>query len=164
MPGLYRRGGNSLLRLLSASSFSSRQVRVHRGDSRVFLSRIATEGTAGTRPMFYLDAHCHLSGSIALVDELAIIEESCADASRRYRRRPVADDPGYGYDTYDGQPINFESLGLPEGRFQAYWPALASSDETGWRRGTVVLATSGNVAVSLRNARTLRTAVAEGPP
>jgi hypothetical protein len=137
-----------------------RRVHIHRGDSRDFLRWLAGTDSAGNRPIFYLDAHCQLAGTVALAGEVAIINDCWRDAAVVIDDAQVDDDPGYGYDTYNGRPIGLDSLALPDGRFDAFWPALESSDETGYRRGAVVLATRGDVAMRLWQARTLRPAAA----
>jgi hypothetical protein len=137
-----------------------RRVHIHRGDSRDFLRWLAGTDSAGNRPIFYLDAHCQLAGTVALAGEVAIIDDCWRDAAVVIDDAQVSDDPGYGYDTYNGRPIGLDSLALPDGRFDAFWPALESSDETGYRRGAVVLATRGDVAMRLWQARTLRPAAA----
>lgn len=70
----------------------------------------------------------------------------------------VPDDPGYAFDSYGpSATLNLEYLRLaeiPEARI--FFPALRSSEETGARRGCVVLAKAGSMAEVLVTLPSLR--------
>jgi hypothetical protein len=53
----------------------------------------------------------------------------------------VPDDAGYGFDVYGSVELSLEYLGAEAiGPFQTLWPSCPSEEETGYRRGCVVLA------------------------
>jgi hypothetical protein len=70
----------------------------------------------------------------------------------------VPGDPGYGFDDYGaGRQLALPylaPLGAPE--LTAFFPAVPSGQETGARRGCVILATTPAIAQHLRGIATLR--------
>jgi hypothetical protein len=61
------------------------------------------------------------------------------------------DDPGYGHDDYGGgRELTLDYLRILDLKdYQVFWPTAPSSDETGKRRGCVVLANKGRVSQAL---------------
>ena len=108
------------------------------GDSRQFLERRLTGGSG---PAFvYLDAHWY--DDLPLADELRIIANSGREAVVLVDDFRVNDDPGYGYDDYGpGKSLDSTYLSsVPEILGWArFVPSLASAQETGARRGCVVV-------------------------
>ena len=108
------------------------------GDSRQFLERRLA---AGSGPAFvYLDAHWY--DDLPLADELRIIANSGREAVVLVDDFRVNDDPGYGYDDYGpGKSLDSTYLSsVPEILGWArFVPSLASAQETGARRGCVVV-------------------------
>lgn len=128
------------------------------GDSRQYLGRLAADSAAtAATTFFYLDAHWE--EDLPLVEEIRIIVGAWSHAAIMIDDFEVPGDPGYAYDDYGpGRVLSAECL--PDdvlagwGRF---YPAVASSQETGRRRGSIVLV-SPDVVGSLAVSRTLRSA------
>jgi hypothetical protein len=110
---------------------------VELGDSRTFLRDLASkEELRGQRTLFYLDAHW--GRDLPLRAELAIIVEAWPNAVIVIDDFEVPDDPGYGFDAYDGRRISVDSLPRLPG-WALLFPAVRSEEETGARRGCAVL-------------------------
>lgn len=132
-------------------------VRVYGGDSRTFLRELTQEPRCPLqRVLFYLDAHWF--HNLPLKDEVAWIV-------RHWRRSviliddfQVPGDDGYAYDRYPGVgELTPAYLGpLQRCGLHWFWPTLASTDETGARRGCTVLAWDPDTAAELRRLATLR--------
>ena len=111
------------------------------GDSRVFLRRLAADPSLTNKLMFfYLDAHW--DDDLPLREEVSIIRSAWEGAVVMIDDFRVPDDDGYTFDDYGPskrldlsllQPLN--SL-----RVEVFFPRMPSSEETGGRRGCVVLA------------------------
>jgi hypothetical protein len=125
-------------------------------DSRSFLRDLTSVVPSTSRCLFYLDAHWH--SDLPLAEELRII----AGAWRHYLvivdDFEVPGDGGYRYDSYGrGKSLSvrdfageFDRCGLVP-----FFPAGASSTETGFKRGCVVLAPRGDWADALRRVPSL---------
>jgi hypothetical protein len=130
-----------------------RNVSLRLGDTRLQLRKILTELSAESRnkPLFfYLDAHW--KKDLPLGDELRIVLESCAQPTIMIDDFEVADDPGYGFDNYgEGKALAGEYIEpfIARHGLSAFYPAASSSEETGFKRGSIVLvkeATKGQLA------------------
>lgn len=126
---------------------TSQQRKVHlvRGDSRPTLARWLRGTEVGPRPMLYLDGHWFQDHPLRGEVEAAVDRGSCVVIVDDCR---VERDPGFGYDIQDfgpGSPWNFtialDSIRelLPRSRVTALQPAYSSRDETGLKKGTLVL-------------------------
>lgn len=136
-----------------------RHVRLIRGDSAKVLRSLANEPPWNRSPaFFYLDAHW--LEALPLPSELESIASGWSDFAALIDDFRVPDDPGYGYDNYGpGRSLESSMLGPLAGKHVVvYWPSAPSGDETGARRGWVVLASAGGVDDSLRSLGTLRRA------
>lgn len=111
-------------------------IRLYHGDSREMLRSLS--GREGDpRLLFYLDAHWQ--ADVPRYEELEIIAKRWSHAVVVIDDFKVPDDPGYAFTSYDGSPLDIKYLPvLP--RWQAFYPAAASTEETGARRGCIVLA------------------------
>lgn len=121
------------------------QIHFTRGDSRATLEGWLRGTAVGPRPMLYLDGHWFPDHPLRGEIEAAIQRGNCVVIIDDCR---VEHDAGFGYDTQDfgsGSPWNFtialDSIRdlLPASRVTALQPAYSSADETGLRRGTLVL-------------------------
>jgi len=122
---------------------------VHRyhSDSRRFLDKMDPETTGTTFPFVYLDAHW--GDDLPLAEELEILCRNWDRFVVMVDDFAVPTDTGYGFDDYGrGRQLGmrdfgsvFRKLGLV-----AFFPALKGAEETGGRRGCVVLAPRGSVA------------------
>jgi hypothetical protein len=110
-------------------------------DSRVFLNRLLDGKELSRRtPFFYLDAHW--DADLPLFEELKAIFEKCPVALVMVDDFRVPGDEQYQYDDYgEGKALTdsyiaplVESLELVQ-----YYPAARAAEETGMRRGCVVL-------------------------
>jgi hypothetical protein len=129
----------------SAARFRGRpEVTLRRCDSRTGIAALLADGRIGGDGcvFFYLDAHWH--EDLPLADELALIVGGCHRPVIMIDDFQVPHDPGYGYDDYGpGQaltPAYVAPLVSATGLRMLY-PAAPAAEETGARRGSVVLCT-----------------------
>jgi hypothetical protein len=120
------------------------QVRVRRGDSRAWLRQLLKNKRfkAGIH-FFYLDAHWQ--ADLPLAEEIDVIFSSGTDAIVMIDDFQVPDDPGYSYDDHGaGMVLNEEYISAlrTDHGFSCFYPTAKSKEETGARRGSVVLARS----------------------
>jgi hypothetical protein len=146
-----------------ARLWRARGVHLHGEDSRAGLARLAADRALPPGPVFfYFDAHwqhdlplseevdlafAYWSQSVVMIDDFA-----------------VPDDPGYAFDDYGpGKALTLAYLGRRTAPPMAVWfPACASSAETGERRGCVVLARDAALTALIDPMRTLRRWAASG--
>ena len=126
-------------------------------DSAAFLKSLATNARiTESRVMFYLDAHWN--DRLPLAEELQIIASNFPSSVVMIDDFQVPDDPGYGFDDYGpGKRLDVDYVvrsGVAE--FDFFFPALPGSEETGARRGCVVLTHNPGMAARLRRVPLLR--------
>jgi hypothetical protein len=95
--------------------------------------------TAGAL-FFYLDAHWN--ADLPLAEEIDLIFDGCPAAIVMIDDFQVPSDTGYGYDDYGpGKTLahNYIARAISRHVLQAFYPSTPSCDETGWRRGCLVL-------------------------
>ena len=132
------------------------RVQLTLGDSRELLRRLATDATfPKQRVFFYLDAHWY--DDLPLREEVELIARSWNDAAIMIDDFEVPGDTGYGFDNYGpDKRLCLEYLpSLSALGMTAYFPAAPSEQETGPRRGCVVLA-HGALADRIANLQLLR--------
>lgn len=114
------------------------EISVERGDSRTVLRRLAQDAALSSKRAFiYLDAHWE--EDLPLAEEIEIIREGWRRSVVMIDDFAVPDDPGYRYDDYGpGKVLNTDYLPTLDG-WTLLFPSIRSSDETGARRGCVVL-------------------------
>ena len=126
-------------------------------DSRQGLVDLAKSSILRTGLVFvYLDAHWF--GDLPLAEEIDLAFRHWPDAVVMVDDFAVPDDPGYGFDDYGvGQALTLAYLidneVLPSG---VWFPRCRSADETGARRGCVVLARAADVIKRIDALPTLR--------
>ena len=118
------------------------KIEVIHGDSPTEIRRVAARATheSSARVFAYLDAHWGLSLPTRWeILELLSSWDSVCIVVDDFK---VPGDPGYGYDDYGpGMALEVELLdGLPLADVSMFFPGIRSADETGYRRGWVVLA------------------------
>ncbi len=105
---------------------------------------------------FYLDSHWN--NYLPLRDELQLIFANYPKSVVLIDDFMVADDAGYGYDNYGpGRALNLDyldSCALPP--VSMFYPVTPSCQETGMRRGWVVLTTNKDFEQKLGEIRLLR--------
>jgi len=114
-------------------------VRVRLGDSRQFLDELSKTATESP-VLFYLDAHWE--EDLPLEGELEVIERWWPQAVVLVDDFEVPDDSGYGYDDYGiGKSLDHRLLDRSAvATWSRFAPTLPSAQETGERRGCVVIA------------------------
>lgn len=87
----------------------------------------------------YLDAHWN--ADLPLRDEVAFILQKWPLSVIVIDDFKVPDDSDYGFDSYDGIELSLDYLGRAAvGESHILWPNCPAREETGYRRGCVVLA------------------------
>lgn len=132
-------------------------VSIRNSDSRAFLrSALAGLGSVRKPLFFYLDAHWY--ADLPLLDEVKIVFEMHPKSVILVDDFRVPEDTGYGYDDYGhGNTLHmayFEPVSNL--RMKAFFPTLPSEDETGAKRGCVVLANDPEIVETLRSLDVLR--------
>lgn len=136
---------------------SADDVSLRRCDSRDGLRALGAAGVLSRGPVFfYLDAHG--LGDLPLADELQLIFAHCRAAVVMVDDFAVPDDPGYAYDHYGyGQVLALEYLEAHQLRPAGVWfPNCRASEESGARRGSVVLADDADLGKQIDQLPSLR--------
>jgi hypothetical protein len=126
-------------------------VSLHKGDSRCFLRKLMHSKLLPHGPVFfYLDAHW--GDNLPLAEELEIIFENCGRAIVMIDDFQVPWDPGYGFDDYgNGNALTSEYIASVVNRLglETFYPSVKSGEETGKKRGCVVLAKDTQIVALL---------------
>ncbi|MEO7673976.1 MAG: hypothetical protein ABIU09_07850, partial [Pyrinomonadaceae bacterium] len=87
----------------------------------------------------YLDAHWN--ADLPLFDEIALIGDNWSDSVVMIDDFEVPGDPGYSFDDYGGDAkLSLEYIQpLLKDKWSVFFPRAESKDETGFKRGCVVL-------------------------
>ncbi len=125
------------------------------GDSIVFLRSFGERPENLVPTLFYLDAHWR--EHLPLAEELDVIRSRFDSAVVIIDDFLVPDDPDYGFDDYGpGRRLSLDYIAdVLAGGFTAHFPRLPASQETGARRGSIVLGTP-DMAAKLDMVSTLR--------
>jgi hypothetical protein len=109
-------------------------------DSRDFLSTISLSDNGSS--FFYLDAHW--LEDVPLAEETELIARKFSTFVIMIDDFQVPNDTGYGYDDYGpGRRLSLRDFPFDsDPRFVFYFPARPSTEESGKRRGCIVLASS----------------------
>jgi hypothetical protein len=130
-------------------------IRLAMADSRTFLRALALDpAVPKVGVVFYLDAHWY--ADLPLQEELQIIAAHWKHSVVIIDDFQVDGDRDYVFDDY-GPGKSLTLADIETDGFTVFWPARSSKDETGLRRGSVVLAQAG-VERRLRVMTTLRSA------
>ncbi len=117
------------------------KIRVHLGDSRTMLKQLVREPRlTGKRVFVYLDAHW--GEDLPLREELEVLFTSDLQAVALVDDFRVPGDDGYGFDNYGpGKTLETSYLDSVEHlALRRFFPTLPSEEETGSRRGCLVIA------------------------
>ncbi len=120
-----------------------KNVTLYNGDSRDKLRGLfqgKLKNKKNSRLFFYLDAHWY--EDLPLKEEVNIIFENCPHAVVMVDDFKVPDNTGYTYDDYGiGKSLDLEYLieEIDEYNLAVYFPSKSSKQETGMKRGSVVL-------------------------
>jgi hypothetical protein len=130
--------------------FQYSNVKLYKGDSCSFLRKLFNLKLLLDGPVFfYLDAHW--GNNLPLAEELKIIFENCTQAIVMIDDFQVPWDPGYGFDDYGkGDALTSEYIAPVVSRFglERFYPSVKSEEETGKKRGCIVLV-QGSTPASL---------------
>lgn len=142
----------------AAYRFRELRDRVHLtlGDSRSFLNRLAADPTVPkSNVFFYLDAHWN--ADLPLAQEITTIFANWQQAVIMIDDFAVPGD-SYAYDDYGpGAALNAEYLDrLGRTDMHRFYPSLRAAEETGAKRGCVVLCNDAHVQERLRALSSLR--------
>jgi hypothetical protein len=130
-------------------------IHLELGDSRQFLRKLAQTGLAGQSVFFYLDAHWY--EDLPLETEVGLISANWHRFAIMIDDFKVPDDPGYTYDAYGkNKLLELRLLGKSIANLSVYFPAAGAAEETGDRRGCVVLAPNPASSGKLDAVRSLR--------
>ena len=125
-------------------------------DSISFLKKLSNTDLIMQKAFFYLDAHWY--EQLPLAAEIEIIANNWKDFVIMIDDFQVPGDEGYGYDNYGGD--NSLTLQTFSGIFARhnlipFFPNLPSAQETGFRRGCVVLSRKGKNSQKLNQISSL---------
>lgn len=145
------------------AAFSARRLRplpnvtIEQCNSVDLLGRLAKQDIDRFAPtLFYLDAHWY--EYLPLRDELGLVLRNFRKAVVLVDDFAVPDDPGYHFDDYGpGKRLSLDYVqasNLPA--HFTYFPSMPSQQETGMRRGCVVLTTDAEMAAILNRLPQLR--------
>ena len=126
-------------------------------DTRQFLKSLIGGPLAGQAVFFYLDAHWY--EDLPLVEEVELIASHWKSFVVMIDDFEVPGDPGYGFDDYGaGNRLDIELLSgsVRNHSLSACFPAMPSSEESGTRRGCVVLSPPGELAGKLSKLPSLK--------
>lgn len=138
-------------------------IRLYHADSRKML-HVLSKRPENPALLFYLDAHWQ--EDVPRYQELEIIEARWSRAVVMIDDFRVPGDPGYQFTSYHGIPLDENYLpGLPG--WKAFYPKSDSADETGAKRGCIVLASPETAPAvdalsSLRAGELTRQSIANG--
>jgi predicted O-methyltransferase YrrM len=137
-------------------------IRLFCSDSRAFLSSLKIESDltdSDQRTFVYLDAHWHTD--LPLREELEILKRLRPNAIVMIDDFEVDNDSGYSYDDYGtGKKLSFSNFRpiFNKMGYVPYSPVASSSEETGARRGCVIVALNGHLCVTLDKMQKIRRA------
>ena len=133
------------------------QVNLNLTDSRCFLRERARGPLADRFLLFYLDAHWY--DDLPLSQELDIIAAEWTQFIVMVDDFQVPDDPGYGYDNYGvDKALTLDLLrpSIAQHDLAVFFPSCTAVQETGARRGCVILTKHGELAERLASVSSLR--------
>jgi predicted O-methyltransferase YrrM len=126
-------------------------ISYYRCDSRQFLKEMSLRTYIET-PFIYLDAHWY--ADLPLAEELEIIAKRWKDFVILVDDFSVPGDHGYGYDDYGyGKALELKCFDKPISKadLAIFFPTTSSNQETGARRGWVILCPKGRVSSILES-------------
>jgi hypothetical protein len=132
------------------------RVEVALGDSREYLEKLAKRSDVPkARVLFYLDAHW--GDDLPVKEELEMIRRIWRESVVMVDDFEVPDDAAYGFDDYGaGRALSMSCLPIEELGYRIFWPSTPGEEETGERRGCVVLATPDQAAERIGTLTSLR--------
>ena len=131
-------------------------VSLKRGNSVDVLRSVLPQCDPAVPTFIYLDAHWE--NYLPLREEIDLICAHLRNFIILIDDFQVPDDPGYTFDNYGpGKALTEEYLrGCKSRQLEKFYPAVPSAEETGSRRGWVVLTTDKMIVDTLKNITLLR--------
>ena len=126
-------------------------------DSRQFLRKLGRDELVDKSVFFYLDAHWY--DDLPVVEELDIIGSKWKQFVVMIDDFKVPWDRDYGYDDYyDDRVLELKFLrtAMSKHSLIVYFPAVPAKEETGARRGCIVVAPKGEMSQKLSQFASLR--------
>lgn len=138
-----------------ARFWNNKQVNLFYGDSRKFLKQQLYSQSLEDVPIFlYLDAHWN--EDLPLLEEIEIILDARVNAVIMIDDFQVVNDSGYIFDDYGlSKSLTVDYLSPFKHKITPFFPNCPSSEETGARKGCVVLGTNEEVTGILKDIKTL---------
>lgn len=131
------------------------EVRLFNTDSALFLQRLQSKDTVPRNGvLFYLDAHW--GSRLPLSDEVGLVATNWSDSVVVIDDFKVPADEDYGFDTYGAQTLDLQYISPLDRFYQVAFPARPGNQESGARRGAVILSTRGEDPVDLSSLETLK--------
>jgi len=116
-------------------------------DSRRFLHELAKKEVCKRKSFIYLDAHGY--EDVPLKEEIEIICNNWKDFVIMVDDFQVPGDSGYGYDNYGKNKtlsLNNYTQVITKHDLVPFFPTLPSAEETGYKRGCIILAKRGETS------------------
>ncbi len=140
-----------------ARLFKYPKIKTYRGSSDVILTNLCKQpGIQQKQVFFYLDAH--RNGKLILIEEIKLILSNIKQAVVMIDDFKVPGFPDYGYDKYpSGEILDLEYLSpLSNLGLQLFFPTVGPKNETGKKRGCVVLTLNKEYSEKLQSLSTLK--------
>lgn len=154
---VYSCDSNDLLCLLAKKRLERLpNIHIETNDSRNFLKGLVSTGLGSKNVFVYLDAHWFRD--LPLAEEIEIIASNWENFVIMIDDFRVPWDSGYAYDDYGKNKtlsLACFSQVIEKHSLVPFFPALASSQESGLRRGCVVLARRGAPSAKLAQLKSL---------
>jgi glycosyltransferase involved in cell wall biosynthesis len=118
------------------------------GSNPDFLRSLISSSKIVPRPMFYLDAHwgkyCPLENEFEIIGNLSSALVIVDDFQ-------VPGKPDFGFDTYGSVPLSLERIApiLRKSSARIFFPAHEAASESGYCRGTLVVAMGADIPANL---------------
>lgn len=155
---IYSCESNRVLSALAKTRLSGiENVNCYAMDSREFLDSLANSDISHKRIFIYLDAHCH--DDLPLKQEIEIICRIWEEFVIMIDDFQVPGDAGYGFDTYAGnQSLSIKKYlsVISQNELVPFFPAKSSSEETGAKRGSLILTRRGDLAEKISRSNLLK--------
>jgi len=126
------------------------------GDSCEFLRELVKRGVCEKNSFIYLDAHWH--EHLPLREEIEIICDNWKDFVIMIDDFQVPGDSGYGYDDYGRKKVlSLQCFGPTITKYDLvpFFPTLRSADESGSKRGCVILSKRGATSAQIDTLKVL---------
>jgi predicted O-methyltransferase YrrM len=136
---------------------NTESINIELADSRDFIEKLGKSNIAKELTFFYLDAHW--DDDVPLRPEIELIAGYWKEFVVMIDDFQVPGDNGYGYDNYGRNAIlslDYIRDIIVKNRLTAFFPQMASNNETGAKRGCVILCPEGHIDETICSINSLR--------